>query len=683
MSQTDSVMKENTDQKWYDEINLLPKACEADKINEQLLLAWNKFLEGSEPQGIRTLILNSWQRSLQHNVNPFSTIYDKTVTEEELAPILFRNREMIEIAKEVMQDLLAYNPDGHINLTDSSGVTLCYCGQNLTPIGSILREDVQGTNCTALCLIEKKPVYIVSGENWKIDLRKRYMQCAAAPVKNARGKMIGVLTLTSTQDNFNHQTLGTVHAAARSIRQQLILQDLLSEQCSILETLNEGVMVIDSKGIIKIANRYARQVFDEFELIGKHIDRELKPEDTTLLGIPPCNDREVIFNLSSNVRINCLISLVESPNGNRVISLKENQRIRDITRRVMGVGASYTFERIIGHSEKLQETLGKAKKASQSNSTVLLTGESGTGKELFAQAIHNNSGRRNGPFIAVNCGALPKDLVQSELFGYVDGAYTGARSGGAPGKFELAEGGTLFLDEIGEMPLEAQTSLLRVLQEGEVIRIGAAKPNKINVRIVAATNCNLIKAIDNSAFRRDLYYRLNVISIPIPPLRERSEDIRDLIEFFSSRICNSLKKIQPSFTKEALKTLADYSWPGNIRELENIIERLINLNSGLKVDISDLPEEFLQKETIKQTDSDGIYHANDILVNKSKNRQSETRAVRSGSVSLEGNEKTYIIQLLTENNGNIRKTSETLQISRNCLYNKLKKWEINVSDYRK
>ncbi|SHO57262.1 sigma-54-dependent Fis family transcriptional regulator [Vibrio quintilis] len=671
MSLVSPVLSDEKNQQWYEEINRLPEANKADKLNEQLSEAWNEFLSGCHPGWMRTSILESWKRSLKKNVDPESFIYH-VVPEDELAAILQKNRELIEVARGVMQDLLAYNPDGHINLTDKNGVTLCYCGLDLTPIGSVLSEDELGTNCTALCLIEERPVYLVSGENWKINLRNRRRQCAAAPVKNAQGKMLGVLTLTATQDHFNFQTLGTVQAAAQAIYHQLILQELLVEQRSILETLNEGVIVIDKHGMIKNANRYARQVFGKYELTGKHIDRELHPENMALMEVSSCNDCEVVFTPSPGYRISCLMSLMETSNGNRVISLKEDQRIRAITNRVMGVGASYTFERIIGNSSALTETIHNAQRAARSSSTVLLTGESGTGKELFAQAIHNYSECNQGPFIAVNCGAIPRELVQSELFGYVEGAYTGARKGGAPGKFELAEGGTLFLDEIGEMPLEAQTSLLRVLQEGEVVRVGAAQPNKINVRIVAATNCDLVKAVEMSAFRRDLYYRLNVISISIPALRERRDDIRDLIEFFSARICNNLKKIRPSFSPQALEAMLAYHWPGNVRELENMIERLVNLNSGLEIDASDLPDEMTCQQTVSGRDES--YPLSPELQHDAH--------IKMTPASLEKNEKAHIINLLKYNRGNIRETAKNLDISRNCLYGKIRKWEISLEEFR-
>jgi len=653
----------------YDDITGIPEASDLPLLNKRLHQSWLEFLDGKKPKYIRPSILLSWTRSKAANVDPDNFTYTSP-QKNKLKLILQKNNELILVAKNIMENLLAFNPDGHINLTSAQGITLAYCGLDLTPVGSILTEDVLGTNSTARCLIENQLVYTTSLENWKIALRKRNQHCAAAPIRNNDHKLIGVLTLTGTKGDFNKHTLGTVKAAAEAIGQQLILRQLLEEQRSILETLNEGVIVIDNKGKIKTVNRYANQIFDDRKLIGRYIEDALQPEDISLVKVAPCNDKEVIFVPDSMKRIPCLISLMETPDGGRVLSLREHKRIRAITRKVMGAGASYTFNQIIGKSEKIQKTLEKARNCSRTKSTVLLTGESGTGKELFAQAIHNASPRCNGPFIAVNCGAIPRDLVQSELFGYIDGAYTGARSGGAPGKFELAEGGTLFLDEIGEMPLEAQTSLLRVLQENEVIRIGSSKPFQLDVRIIAATNCDLMKMVEISSLRQDLYYRLNVISIKIPALRERKDDIKKLTRFFTDRICHNLKRISPNFSQDALIYLTQYHWPGNVRELENIIERILNLTTSLSIEVQDLPEEILHND-INITN---ILNVNELINN------TETAYYKNNN--LKTKEKDYIIKAIHINQGNIKQTSQDLGISRPSLYNKLKKWNIDISKFR-
>ncbi|WP_017346741.1 sigma-54-dependent Fis family transcriptional regulator [Pantoea sp. A4] len=639
-----------------DPIFSLPDSAEAAEWHSLLWQGWQSFQRGEHPGWMRQSILHSWQRSQQRQIDPAHFSYISPPAEE-LAAILEYNAELVLVARSIMENLLAYNPDGHINLTDAQGVTLHYCGADLTPVGSILREDVLGTNCTARCLIEQRLVYVLSGENWKLDLRKRHFQCAAAPVRAANGKLIGVLTLTATPDNFNAHTLGTVQAAAEAVGQQLILRRLLAEQQSILETLNEGVIVCDSLGRIKTLNRYARQLFGGLDPQAGPIDVLLKPQNASLLTLPFCNDRELLFHPEGMAPVACLISLIPAPDGGRVLSLREVQRIRAISRKVMGSSASYTFEMIQGIAPRLLQAIQKARASSRSDSTVLLNGESGTGKELFAQAIHNASARHAEPFIALNCGALPRDLVQSELFGYVDGAFTGSRRGGAAGKFELADGGTLFLDEIGEMPLEAQTSLLRVLQESEVLRIGAATPIAVNVRIIAATHCNLLDAVEKGAFRRDLYYRLNVISLEIPPLRARQEDIASLVNTFIHALCTRLKRMPPQMSPEAMQCLQAWHWPGNVRELENLIERMVNLCQETEITLQDLPEEMTEHRHVSSSE--------------------HTLS------SLQDSERQHILTVIAQMQGNLRQSAQVLGISRTALYNKLNLWGIDMAALRK
>lgn len=644
----------------YDGKMSLPEGKEASRWDSLLEQAWQDFNHGEQPEFLRPEVLRSWQSSRAAGIHPAHFAY-RSPPEAKLKQILAENGELIAVAGSIMENLLAYNTDGHINLTDAQGVTLSCCGRDLTPVGSILRESELGTNCTGRCLEQQRLVYLLSGENWKIALRERHLQCAAAPIRDAEGRMIGVLTLTASQDNFHYHTLGTVQAAAEAVGQQLILRALLAEQKSILETLNEGVIVLDRRGTIKTINRYARQIFHRGVRAGQPVDEVLNPENARLASMTFCNDREVVFVPADNQRVSCLVSVMPAPGSGRVIALRENQRIRAITRRVMGTSASYTFEMLCGSAPALQAAMDKARSCCRSDSTVLLTGESGTGKELFAQAIHNDSPRSGESFIAVNCGALPRDLVQSELFGYADGAFTGSRRGGAAGKFELAEGGTLFLDEIGDMPLEAQTSLLRVLQESEVVRIGASQPIGVNVRIIAATNCNLINAVESGAFRRDLYYRLNVISIAIPALRERSSDIPALTEWFREKVCTQLKKVNVQFTAGAMDALTRYDWPGNVRELENIVERVINMNNGLFIDVQDLPDEVTQRAQ----------------------PGSASRHEPQPAARLDAHERAHIITILDSLNGNLRQAAQLMGLSRAGLYNKLKKYQISADEFRR
>jgi transcriptional regulator with PAS, ATPase and Fis domain len=248
-----------------------------------------------------------------------------------------------------------------------------------------------------------------------------------------------------------------------------------------------------------------------------------------------------------------------------------------------------TCRDIIGETPAMLWVKKLARRASRTSSTLLITGESGTGKEIVAQAIHTRSVRREAPFISVNCGAIPENLLESELFGYVDGAFTGAKKGGKPGKFELANGGTILLDEIGDMPLSMQVKLLRVLQERAVWRIGAMAPTMLDVRVMASTNRDLRQLVADKTFRQDLYYRLNVLEIPLPPLRERLADLpmlaETLIQRINARIGSDATGIQP----ECLEVLMGHQWPGNVRELENLLEQAVNWSEEPLIDVRNIP----------------------------------------------------------------------------------------------
>ena len=254
-----------------------------------------------------------------------------------------------------------------------------------------------------------------------------------------------------------------------------------------------------------------------------------------------------------------------------MVMLKEIQKVRQFVNHLSGNQAKITFDDIIGQEPHFLQKLNEAKLAAATDSNVLIMGESGTGKEMLAQAIHNASKRRNKPFIAINCGGIPRDLLGSELFGYVEGAFTGAKKGGSAGKFELADGGTLFLDEIGEMSLEMQVLLLRVIQEKEVTRIGGHKVIPVDVRIIAATNKNLREEVQKGSFREDLFFRLNVMPITLPPLRERKEDIPLLARHFIGKLCQKLNKPFPEIRPDFMEALMQYDWPGIFQEAMKLV----------------------------------------------------------------------------------------------------------------
>lgn len=306
--------------------------------------------------------------------------------------------------------------------------------------------------------------------------------------------------------------------------------------------------------------------------------------------------------------------------------------------------------------------------ASKTNANVMILGESGTGKELFARAIHNESSRKDKPFVALNCAAIPRELINAELFGYVEGAFTGAKKGGSLGKFEIADGGTLFLDEIGDMPLELQATLLRVLQEKEITRVGSHRPIPIDVRIIAATNKNLNQEIAyNGSFRSDLYFRLNVFTIELIPLRCRINDIPELAMHFIQELACETGLSYKSFSPEALRLLSQYSWQGNIRELNNVIERAFYLAEGSAAITSDhLPQYIVQNLQEAVNDHPAVPSHSPHSLDHIKNFKKIS----------DDKERTLYIQTLMKWSGNISKTAKDLGISRTTLYRKLEEYNI-------
>lgn len=315
------------------------------------------------------------------------------------------------------------------------------------------------------------------------------------------------------------------------------------------------------------------------------------------------------------------------------------------------------MQNLVGKSEAFKNVLHLAKVASSSDSNVLITGDSGTGKELIASAIHQASKRSNRPFVALNCASIPKDLLPSELFGYAAGAFTGANPKGSTGKFELANKGTLFLDEIGDMPLEAQVHLLRVIQEQEIVRIGDKTRIPVDVRIIAATNKNLAKAVQTGEFRKDLFYRLNVIHIELPPLQQRLEDIPFLVEHFVQKLAIKKHHGPYQITDEAMSILKNHSWPGNIRELENAIEYAVNFSDNGIITPEHLPNYLHRKNT-------------ELHVKTKQNPSAQA-------------ELDWILSALKRSHMNVSKAAKELDMSRSTIYRKLKKMGYDIKSLKR
>ncbi len=339
--------------------------------------------------------------------------------------------------------------------------------------------------------------------------------------------------------------------------------------------------------------------------------------------------------------------------------------------RILGAPEDGRFG-MIGSTDAMHEIFEIIEKVADSPTTVLITGESGTGKELISRALHTESIRAKKPFIRINCAAIPKDLIESELFGYEKGAFTGA-VGSKPGRFELAHEGTLFLDEIGEIPLEMQVKLLRALQEQEFERVGGIRTIKVDVRLIAATNQNLETAISEGRFREDLYYRLNVVPIRMPPLRERKNDISQIAEHIMGKYNERLKKDVSGIEQTAMAALMAYDWPGNIRELENVFERMMLFSSGEQLTMADVPPELLSAErrAVATAIDSATASASAQGVGPLKELVKET-TVRV--------EREVIVKALKETGGNVTRAAQMLQISRKSLQNKMKEYELRDAD---
>lgn len=336
----------------------------------------------------------------------------------------------------------------------------------------------------------------------------------------------------------------------------------------------------------------------------------------------------------------------------KLISNKVSRKERKMQNKISDCKAVYTFDKIIGSDEKFVDTINYAKKISNSKSTILISGDSGTGKEVFAQSIHNYSDRQDRPFVAVNCGAIPRNLIESELFGYEEGAFTGSKKGGSEGKFQSADGGTIFLDEIGEMPLDLQVRFLRVIEEGVVTKVGGVKPIPVNVRIIAATNKDLKNEAETGTFRKDLFYRLNVLPVYLMPLGKRKADIVLLLNYYINKISKKLDKKEIVLNDSEVKRLVNYNWPGNIRELQNIVELMVNTG--------EFPENIIDFGVEMEITSDNIIVPNE-------------------NCDLRDLERQYIIKALTQCEYNISKTAKKLGVVRNTLYKKIKEYSIDCS----
>jgi len=638
--------------------------------------AWqNVVLENKPPTGnVRPEVLRSWHQSKKNGIDPYSNDPPQRISENKLKRLFSINKTLIEIAKPVMQMIeISVRDTGFLTtLAEKSGYVLLVVGEsdiiemsNRNYYVPGCRRDCKhaGTNAIGLCLQENKPIQLTGYEHYRV--KHHDWTCSSAPIIDNRGDILGVITLSGHSKRRHQHTLALVTAAAEAIETQLRERELIEEKqllnslvSSIFNSMTDGLIALDSNLTITHLNSQAQKMMsiDSASALGQHILNVIQPDDI-LVGALQTNSNvsrmEIDFHCPTGQRSYiCSVDACQDASRHtlgKIITLVKKRDVINITKKFGGNYAKYEFEDIKGRDSALKKQIELAKITAKTNSKVLIFGESGTGKELFAQAIHNHSGRREGPFIAISCATIPRDLFESELFGYRPGAYTGARQDGMIGKFELSHQGSLFLDEINALPLDIQAKLLRVLQQGVITRLGDTRSIPVDVRVIAATNADLLAEVENNNFREDLYYRVNVVEIFIPPLRERKKDLELLVGIFLDRLCEDMTINKPEVSDEVLDIFRTYSWPGNVRELENCIERAVVLSQGHEITKQHIPERLFNKPT---------------------------STVRTSSTSFLDGYKDMIEAALERNNGNASRAARELNIARSTLYRKMKEFDI-------
>lgn len=620
-------------------------------------------------------IATSWHRSQQAGVDPdrkpcgyFSPGKPNPV---------FPYPELQDIAIIAMNNIYkSLKGSGfHVLLADEEG----WIVESIPPIQqnwpNNWSEEVLGTNAIGTCIQIRKGIQVTAAEHFHRDLVS--FTTSAVPVFDDHGDLVLVLGLIGPSYEDHSRILSMLHKVSHIIKnkwqvaeQNKQLSIYSSRIKDIFNLMADGIVIVTETGEIEDLNQSALKILGKKargykSAVLKKIFAGKDCFDLMLNAGVPFSDVELLLDCSSG-RVHCLASGQPSydDKGNitgGIIVLHSIDRVHRLVNSVCGTRAELNFDDIIGQSRSIQDTIKLARAAANSSSNILLQGESGTGKEIFAQAIHNQSQRCQGPFIAINCGAIPRELIGSELFGYVEGAFTGARRGGKAGKFEMAAGGTLFLDEIGDMPLEQQVVLLRVLQNKTVTRIGDSKDIPVDVRIICASNKNLLEEVEKGNFRQDLYYRLNVISITIPPLRDRKDDIPLLMRHYLMKL-----GVEPIITERimnpaVMRCLSQYAWPGNVRELQNVAERLAIIANTQPITISDLPEEINASGHAQALKA---IHDLSCADGQLSYKQRKKRLLAEQEAEL-------ISNLLEKHRGNLTEVARVMGFSRTTLYRKL------------
>lgn len=620
---------------------------------------------------VREEILKSWLRCLSLGLDPLKKPKFKVLSNSLLSDMLAANQDFVEVSQPVLKMVeISVRGTGFIvTLAERSGHVLEVIGdpqvldmarENYYVPGCLRSTEHAGTNGIGLCLELGTPIQVTGAEHYNINHHP--WTCSSAPIRNPSGELIGAATLSGPISAFQKHTLALVKTASTNIESRLRERELGESAhrlntmlTSIYNSLSEGIIATDKRYIITHMNRAAQNMLGTLmqPLIGRPITDVILAKETLLEHLDRFDFAEAIeINFLSDAgsrNFLCRIDPIQTESKKIlgiIFTLSEKRRMIDIAKRIGGNYSKYEFDDIQGKSPIFLKQIEIAKIAAKTNSRVLIMGESGTGKELFAHSIHSHSHRAGGPFVAISCAAIPRDLIESELFGYKGGAFTGAREKGMIGKFEIAHKGTLFLDEIDGLPLDLQAKLLRVLQQREIMRLGDNQTVPVDVRVIAASNADLRAKVKSGNFREDLFYRLNVMEIFLPPLRERKEDILLLTEHILNKLSHEMKIPKPAIPATIKNALVHYHWPGNVRELENVLERALLLCQGGPLRLEHLPF---------------MCYPNP-----------EEGACTYGSI--DQGLKELIGRSLKEAQGNISVAARRLKIARSTLYRKMKKY---------
>ena len=624
---------------------------------KELADAWNMFTDlGIFNKGFpRIETYTSWIRCRHENIYEPVPVFDSDPAKKRVLndQLIANARPVIDSVDGILAQSLKSNYA--VFLMDAEGliIDIIYHGDQEIPVGDRGHELYACYNAIDISSQEKKVLEVYGYEHLYPGARDWHT--IGDPIFNYDKSIAGGLGIVSEINDVS-SIVPIVKIGSQLIRSNLVYDQIANDKISLLlEEIPDAVIAINSSGTIMNANQETASFMglSQNQLRGRNVS-EFLIGDLDYSNLRSFSQGFNVFNdvsVRAKGKIYNIVmkkSIIGNYNGNPLILITfKRKQFKAITVPSLMQNQYYQFDDLIGESQEMKRVKNIAARAAQSTANILIQGESGTGKELVAQAIHHAS-RPQGPFIAVNCGAFTKELLQSELFGYEEGAFTGAKKGGKPGKFEMADGGTLFLDEIGEMPLDMQVSLLRCLQDKTITRVGGTEPKKINLRIIAATNQNLYKQVKDGNFREDLYYRLNVIEITMPPLRERLADLQLIAQSLVKQIqvdhCSTTEII---ISPDVFECLGLYNWPGNVRELRNVMERAIIYSDGEEISLECLPDH-----------------------------------IREGKPRAEGNdlrkeyEKMAILEVLTKNKGNISKAAEELGMARSTLYQKIEKLSI-------